>query len=93
MATEMLLIDPSDQALYVIDWTDALGAAITIAAVTHIAPSPLIVMSEGISVGNLTTFVKLRGGVHGNLYMIECQVTLSNGEILNRQVPVRVFNS
>lgn len=88
--TGVLLGDPSDSALYTFNWADALPSAVTVTAVTHTVPSPLTKVSEAFT--TTTSTVKISGGVHGAMYLIEAQATLSNGESLNRQFPLRVFN-
>jgi hypothetical protein len=87
---DVILIEPNDQTVFVYDWSGVLGTA-TVTAVTHTVPSPLILMSEGIQVGNLATYVKLRGGVHGGECIVTSQVTLSTGEILSRGQAFKVF--
>lgn len=85
------LADPSDSAWYEFDWADALPSGQTINAATHTVPSPLTKVAEA----NTTTAsqVRISGALHGGLYMIEAQVTLTpSGETLNRQFPLRAFN-
>jgi len=39
-----------------------------------------------------TTTVRVSGGTHGAQYRIRAQVTLSNGEVLNRSLVLTVLN-
>ena len=87
----VVLADPADSALYTFEWVD-LAPGITLASVIHTAPSPLTKVSESTSPSDATSSVRIAGGVHGALYMIEAQATLSSGETLNRQFALRVFN-
>lgn len=87
------LLDPSDSALITIDWSDVLPVGVTLGTVTHTVPSPLSKVSEATDVPNKKSQVKVSGALHGGMYMIEGQTTLSNGEVINRQWPVRGFNS
>lgn len=89
--TDVALHDPSDSALYTFQWDD-LPASVTLTAVTHSVPTGLTKVSESTNTVAGTSTVKISGGVHGVMYMIEAQATLSNGESLNRQFPLRVFN-
>lgn len=86
------MIDPGDQVIFKIDWSGSLVAGVTLATVAHTLPAPLTLMSEGITDASLSTFVKIKDAVHGMLYQVEAQVTLSTGEIMNRQFPLRCFN-
>lgn len=81
-------LDPSDSANVAITWS-GLGAA-TISSVAYTAIAGLTLTPQGVS-GNVST-VRLSGLVHGRTYQLEATATLSTGEILNRNVPVRCFN-
>lgn len=87
----MILFDPSDNALVTFDWTDVLPASVTVIGVVHTVPSPLVKGTESAS--SPTSSVKISGAVHGGMYMVEGQATLSNGEVINRQFPIRGWNS
>ncbi len=87
----MILFDPSDNALVTFDWTDVLPGSVTVASVVHTVPSPLVKGTESTS--SPTSSVKISGAVHGGMYMVEGQATLSNGEVINRQFPIRGWNS
>jgi hypothetical protein len=91
VTASIVLLDPSDEAIITCDWSDAVGTT-TLGAVTHNVPAPLTKMSEATDSSGKTSQVKVKGGIHGGMYMIEGQTTLSNGEVLNRQYPVRWFN-
>jgi len=91
MSIAIALLDPSDQAILTIDWSDAIGA-IALGTVVHAVVAPLVKLSESTDVNAKTSQVKVSGAVHGGTYMIEGQSTLGNGEVLNRQFPVRCFN-
>lgn len=94
MSTPIVLLDPSDSALITVDWSDVLTGGLTLlGSVTHTVPSPLSKVSESTNAGAGLSQVKVSGAVHGALYMVEAQATLSNGETINRQFPVRGWNS
>lgn len=86
------LIDPSDSATFQLDWTDVLPDSVTLGTVTHTVPSPLTKVSESTNTANASSQVRISGAVHGKTYLIEGQSTLSNGETINRQFPLRCFN-
>jgi hypothetical protein len=88
--TNVVLIDPGDNASFEIDWSDALAAGVTLSSVTHAVPSPLTKGAESTVSPN--SYVSISGAVHGKLYLIEGAATLSTGETINRQFPLRCFN-
>lgn len=87
------IIDPQDEALIPCDWSDIVTGVLSISGdATHFVPDGLIKLSEATDVANNMSFVKVKGAQHGMKYDIEAQATLNNGEILNRNFPVRCFN-
>lgn len=92
MIAEILLADPGDEATYSIDWSDALGEGVTLSSVAHSVPSPLTLVQESTDAQNNLSLLRIAGARHGDLYMIEAEATLSTGEKLNRQFPLRGFN-
>jgi hypothetical protein len=85
------IFDPTDSALQSFDWTDALPDGVTVSSVTHSVESPMTVLSESNT--TTTSSAKLSGAAHGGYYMVSASATLSNGEVINRQFPIRGFNS
>lgn len=86
------VIDPDDSAVFLIDWSDALAEGVTIGSVTHILPEPLVKITESTNAVSGVSSVKISGALHGSTYLVQAQTTLSNGETLNRQFPLRCFN-
>jgi hypothetical protein len=84
----MINLDPNDSANVSITWTD-LGNA-TLASVAYTAISGVTLTPQGVS-GSVST-VRVSGLVHGRTYQLEATATLSTGETLNRNVPIRAFN-
>lgn len=91
--TNVVLINPSDQLLITFDYSNELATGITLVSATHTVPSPMTKISESTDTANALSQVKVSGAVHGQTQMIGGQATLSNGEIINRQFPVRGWNS
>lgn len=90
---EIIVADPSDQPLIEIDWTDVLGDTLDLVGdVSHGVPSPLTLINEITDAPNKRSFVQVSGMVHGQCYAFEAQAILSNGEVINRNFPVRCFN-
>lgn len=84
----IILLDPSDSANVTITWDD-LGTA-TLSSVTYTAPAG-ITITPGVVASPNSTF-RITGMVHGRTYQVEAQATLSTGEVLNRNLPIRAFN-
>lgn len=84
----MIVLDPSDVVNVTITWEN-LGVA-TIASVAYTAPAGLTVTGQGNT--STTSSFRISGMAHGLTYQVEAQATLSSGETLNRNVPIRAFN-
>jgi hypothetical protein len=93
MFSNVVIVDPADSAIVTFDWSDVLGLTISLAGVVHTVPAPLTKGAESTDVLNQTSAVKVSGAVHGGMYLVEAQATLSNGETINRQATVRGFNA
>lgn len=85
------IISSGDVAIIPLDWSD-LPTGVTIGQVTHTVPSPLTKVAEASDEDEKVSQVKVSGAVHGGMYVITASTTLTNGEVVNRQVPVRCFN-
>lgn len=84
----MIVLDPSDIVNVTVTWEN-LGTA-TILSVTYSAPVGLTVTNMGNT--TTTSTFRVSGLVHGLTYQVEAQASLSSGETLNRNIPVRGFN-
>jgi hypothetical protein len=91
--TNIVLFDPSDSAVITFNWTDVVVSPITLVSAVHTVPAPMVKVSESTDVPNSLSQVKVSGAVHGGVCLIEGQATLSNGDVVNRQFPVRGFNA
>lgn len=84
----MITLDPADAANVSINWTD-LGSA-TLVSVAYTAIPGVTLTSQGVA--GATSTVRVSGLVHGRTYQLEATATLSTGETLNRNIPIRAFN-
>lgn len=84
------LIGPDATTVFTPSWADELPVGVTLSSVVHTLPSPLIKGGESSTAA--TSSVRIGGARHGNTYLIQCAATLSNGETINRQFPLRCFN-
>ena len=91
--SNVILFNPSDNALITFDWSDVLPATVTLSFVLHTVPTPLTKVSEATATPQSQVKVNAAGGVNGAIYQIAGAATLSNGEVVNRVFPVRLLNS
>lgn len=91
--TDIVIANPADKITITFDWTADLVAGITVASVVHTVPAPLSKDSESTSTVTGQSQVMFHGVVHGEIYQILGSATLSDGEVLNRRVPVRGWDS
>lgn len=88
----MFLKDPAARVDYRVDWTEALGADVTIAAsewmVVPAEAGGVAVVSDALA-GNLA-IARLDGGVAGHLYRVTNHVGFSDGGRDERSLMVRV---
>lgn len=88
----LFLKDPDSRIDHSIDWGAAyLGINLIVASNWTVAPD----MDGGIAIAAFghdgrTTLVTLTGGVAGQSYVLTNRVTLSNGEIDERSLAIRV---
>jgi hypothetical protein len=89
--------DPSAQLTYTLDWVNWLEDSDTVASATWSAaarrndPTPIAVVSSGIS-DNTKTYVELSGGQADKTYVITCEMTTSDGLIDRRNFRVNCVN-
>lgn len=91
--TDIVLFNPGDTLIVTFDWNADLVTGITVTSVVHTVPAPLSKLSETTNSGTGQSQVKFSGGAHGEIYQILGAATLSDGEVLNRAVPVRCWQS
>lgn len=84
----MIVLDPSDIVNVTVTWEN-LGSA-TILSVSYTAPVGLTVTGMGTTA--TTSTFRVSGLSHGQTYQVEAQATLTSGETLNRNIPIRGFN-
>lgn len=94
MSETIQLYDQADRDPIVLDWSDRLGTRV-LASVDHVLPLPLLRVTQSTdAVNNLSQVtVDASAAHHGDLYMIEATATCTNGNTLNWQYPIRIWNS
>lgn len=86
-------LNPSDQAIIVLDWASMLGDDVDLTSVAHIVPDGLVLLSEATDTINKLSSLKVSGATHGAAYQVKATATLSNSEQVTRVIPARAFNS
>lgn len=85
---------------YTFDWSDvvpAMSPLVTISSVAYTLPSntspqELTTFDTSEDFGNYLSSVGLQGAVHGKTYQVQAAATLSNGEVVVKDITVRGFN-
>ena len=85
--------DPDSSLLLTFDWSRVLSAGVTLASVTCAVPAQLTKSNEATDTVDATFDVDIDGGAHAGLYVISLVATLSNGQTVSRDWPIRAFNS
>ena len=86
--------DPNAQLIYTFDWSDWLPSGDTISASTYTItarandPDPLAIHSQGRT--STSTYVELKEGQLGKIYIVTVQVTTTMGLIDRRNFRVKI---
>ena len=84
---------PVESALfYTADFTDMLPAAVTVTACVWTCSPALTVGSQTDDFAHAKSTVKVSGGTHGITYNLQAKATLSNSEIVVKDIALIGFN-
>ena len=78
--------------LYTADFSDALSGTVTVSACTWSITPSITLGSPVDDFGNARSSVKVSGAVHGTVYNLQAKATLSNGEIVPKDIALIGFN-
>ena len=87
--------DPSAQLTYTLDWVnwledaDTVASAVWSAAARRNDPTPITVVSSGITDSNTDTYIELSGGQVDKTYIVTCKVTTTDGLVDRRNFRVK----
>jgi len=90
--------DVEAQLTYTFDWSTWLADNDTIATVEYTAaarrndPTPITIVSSGITDSNTDTYVEIGGGQADKTYIITCKVTTSDNLVDRRNFRVKCVN-
>lgn len=89
----MIRCTPGGSVNVPFNWAaDVLGdSGITVVSVVHTIDAPMSIVSQ--SNDTTTSVCRVTGAVHGLICMVAAAATLSNGEVVKDQYPVRGWNS
>jgi hypothetical protein len=90
MATNTFIKDPDAELNYVFDWSSWLPSGVTISSQTTTVQTGLTLESESITDSSTSVTVKISGGTNGSDYTVANKVTLSDGQIDERTIYIRV---
>lgn len=86
----IFLKDPGTSIDVPFDWTDSLATGVTLSSVVHTPPAGLTKVGEATDTANSKSTVRVGGGTNGTLYVVKAAGTLSSGEVIVKEAPVRV---
>lgn len=90
--------DVEAQLTYTFNWSDWLPQGDTLATVEYSAaarrndPTPLTIVTSGITDGNTDSYVELAGGQADKTYIVTAKITTSDGLVDRRSFRVNVTN-
>jgi hypothetical protein len=90
MATNTFIKDPDAELNYVFDWSSWLPSGVTISSQTTTVQTGLTLESESITDSSTSVTVKISGGTSGSDYSVANKVTLSDGQVDERTIYIRV---
>lgn len=84
--------DPDAVLFYGVDWSDWLGEGETIATSEWLLPEGDELVNEADFSDNITTTIKLSGGVAGQDYIITNRIETSAGQTDDRSITILCRN-
>ena len=87
----LMVKDPQARIDHAMDWSGDLGGQSVVASEWHVSPAEpgaLLIEAAGFEPGR--TRVRVSGGAVGQVYRLTNRVTLSDGQVEERSVTVRV---
>lgn len=86
--------DPDEDLLLTFDWSGVLDVGLTLGSVVCTVLAPITKANEATDTTDATFDVDIGGmAVHAGLHVISMVATLSNGQTVSKDWPIRVFNS
>ena len=93
MASDLQALAKDGKLLYTFDWAAEVPAAVTInSPVVYVIPSPLSQFASSEDLGNKKSTIGLQGALHGETYQVQAKATLSNTEVVVKNLTVRGIN-
>ena len=97
MANDLQLLPVSGELAYTWDFSDVIPSTspltVTLASVAFTADTPLTVGSQTDDLSNYRSTVIISGAVHAGVYVVQALGTLSNGEVIPKDVTFVCFNA
>lgn len=77
---------------YTVDFTDVLPAAVTLSSVAWTISPQITLASQSNDYANALSTIKVSGATHAVQYVLQALGTLSNGEVVPKDVALLGFN-
>ena len=78
--------------LYTADFTDSLPATVTLVSCVWTCSPSLTLASQVDNLPAAQSTIKVSGGTHGIVYNLQAKGTLSNGEVVPKDIALLGFN-
>ena len=92
---DLQLLPVNGQLAYTLDFSEEVpdtSPLTTVQSIAFTADSPLTVGSQTDDLANARTTVIVAGAVHGAVYVVQALATLSNGEVIPKDVTFVAFD-
>jgi hypothetical protein len=98
--SNVFVLLPGQKALFTFDWTEEIPSTSPLTTISSVAyaitptysPQTLNAYETTEDFDNYLSSVGLTGAVTGETYQVKASATLSNGEVVSKNITIRGFN-
>jgi hypothetical protein len=91
MPSDIQVKTPAATLAYQFDWSEEVPNGVSLLAVSHQVPNPLVLVAQSYDATALISKVSIAGGVHGGIYVVCAYAQLDTGEYVPGQFTLRVM--
>lgn len=74
------------------DWSSQIPDGVTLSIASYQVPEVLAKVDGTVNAGDSTSYLDITGGVHAAMYTLVIAGTRSDGQVITRRWPLRLFN-
>lgn len=86
------IIPVQGELAYTVDFTDVIPATVTLSSVAWTISPSITLANQANDYANGKCTIKVSGAVHGMPYMLQALGTLSNGEVIPKDIALMGWN-